>query len=71
MNFSNKHILCTSNSSQNFIVDLLINLGQHLENNIEKLKQLVIELGQFFEISNINILMRNLNYIKEILFVFN
>ena len=31
-----KHIPHTSNSQQNFIVDLLINLGQHLEVNLNR-----------------------------------
>ena len=66
-----KHIPHTSNSQQNFIVDLLINLGQHLEVNIERLKELVLELGKFFKTSNINTLRRNLDYIKELLTDFN
>ena len=66
-----KHIPHTSNSQQNFIVDLLINLGQHLEVNIERLKELVLGLGKFFETSNINTLRRNLDYIKELLIEFN
>ena len=49
-----KHIPHTSNSQQNFIVDLLINLGQHLEINIKKLKEPILGLGKFFETSNIN-----------------
>ena len=56
-----KHIPHTSNSQQNFIVDLLINLGQHFEVNIEKLKELVLGLENFFMTSNINTLRRNLD----------
>ncbi|KDO48216.1 hypothetical protein CISIN_1g037539mg, partial [Citrus sinensis] len=54
-----KHIPHTSNSQQNFIVDLLINLGQHLEVNIERLQELVLGLGKFFETSNINTFFLN------------
>ena len=39
--------------------------------NIERLKELVLGLGKFFETSNINTLRRNLDYIKELLTDFN
>lgn len=49
-----KHFPYTSNNQQNLLMDLLINLRQHLEFNLEKLKELVLGLGKFFETSNIN-----------------
>lgn len=49
-----KHFPHTSNDQQNLLMDLLINLRQHLEFNLEKLKELVLGLGIFFETSNIN-----------------
>ena len=66
-----KHIPHTSNSQQNFIVDLLLNLRQDLEVNIKMLKELVLGLGKFFATSNINTLRRNLDYVKELLAYFN
>ena len=66
-----KHIPHTSNSQQNFIVDLIINLGQSLEENIDKTNKNITDLASFFENSKINTLRKNLDYIKELIGDFN
>ena len=66
-----KHVPHTSNSQQNFIVDLLINLGQSLEENIDKTIKNITDLASVFENSKINTLRKNLDYIKDLLNDFN
>ncbi len=66
-----KHVPHTSNSQQNFIVDLLINLGQSLEENIDKTIKNITDLACIFENSKINTLRKNLDYIKDLLDDFN
>ena len=55
-----KHIPHTSNSQQNFIVDLLINLGQNLEENIDKTNKNITDLASFFENSKITTLRKKI-----------
>ncbi|KAK2663024.1 hypothetical protein Ddye_001598 [Dipteronia dyeriana] len=62
-----KHIPHTSNGQQNLLVDLIINLGRSLEDNVDKTNNNITKLAKFFQNSKIKTLQSNLDYIRQLL----